>query len=32
VTAAVMLGGLAFDRLGPPPADIKGEAVFALIP
>jgi hypothetical protein len=31
VTAALMLAGLAFDKLGPPPANIKGEAAFALI-
>lgn len=31
VTAAVMLAGLAFDKLGPPPANIKVEAAFALI-
>ena len=31
VTAAAMIGGLAFDKLGPPPPDIKDEAVLALI-
>ncbi|MBV8502592.1 MAG: hypothetical protein JO006_12840 [Paucibacter sp.] len=31
VTAAVMLGALAFDKLGPPPPDIKSEAAMALI-
>jgi hypothetical protein len=31
VTAAAMLGGLAYDKLGPPPADIRSEAAFALI-
>jgi hypothetical protein len=30
VTAVAMLAGLAYDKFGPPPPDIQGEAMFAL--